>query len=84
MKRINLLFLAAIFTIPSLAVAQSSSPTFTKGIRAGYQLSGMYRSGSQKFENLSTFYVGFFSESKVSDNWEAAQVLSIFKQDLPI
>ncbi len=61
-------FLAVLCTIGFLgAMAQSDSKSsFKKGIRAGWHYSGMFRNGSQSFDNLNSFYFGLNSEYKAS------------------
>lgn len=82
MKYLSLAFLVGMLSFSNAASAQSSggsSATFNKGIRAGWHYAGMFRSGTQKFDNLNSFYVGFFSEAKASDILWAGSGLEYFQ-----
>lgn len=60
--------------------AQSADDqTLFKGIKAGWHYSNMYRDGSAPYNHLSAFYVGFFTETKVSDNMKIGSSLEYFQ-----
>ena len=79
MKNFSITIILSVFLIPVTTLAQDSYPSFAKGIRAGWQNSGMYRSGTQNFDNLNSFYVGIFSESSVSENWSGGSGIEYFQ-----
>ena len=79
MKIYGLIIIVAISLIPLSNFAQNTAVEISSGIRAGWHTAGMFRSGTQNFNNLQAFYVGFFSESRVSDNWSGGSGLEYFQ-----
>ena len=65
MKNLSLLLLVSVFTCSAIvATAQEKPEKF--GIRAGYQNSiWSDKDGSQPFDPLQNFYVGFFKDNKL-------------------
>lgn len=66
MRKIQLILLAVIISIPSInAFAGDDDEGGKKGIRAGWQMSNFYNDGSSSADNLSSFYVAVFGEKKL-------------------
>lgn len=71
-----------LFAFSPDLTAQSSGGSgveITKGVRAGWHYAGMFRNGNQKFDNLNSFYVGFFSEGKSTGFLGAGSGLEYFQ-----
>ena len=79
MKAILYLFMVSFIFLSSQSHAQSSEMSYSNGIRAGWHYAGMFRSGTQKFSNLNSFYVGLFGETRVSENWSGGSGLEYFQ-----
>ncbi|MCT4625102.1 MAG: PorT family protein [Schleiferiaceae bacterium] len=59
--------------------AQNEEEDFRIGFRAGWHSANMYRVGNKAHDNLEAFYLGFFSETKVSESFRMNSGLEYFQ-----
>ena len=73
------MLLVSGFTITSFAQDGDDDASFQNGFKAGWQSSNMYNNGSAHADNLSSFYLGIFSEGKITPLFRVGSSLEYFQ-----